>query len=288
MVPAVLNFVLEVNYNTCSIFLIYKTNLATIAQFIPFDSSKPYSIVLNDFRALETALKEKVEIHRHPTGNTPTHYRAPCFQTSFAQPYSFALHVEPSREGPTGTKTGTIVLVKTTPTIDRKTSKKRNEIRHLNSSVPGKFISVFRETLFPVAYTSCQGTGIPLCDKDGSAVKAKTASIFLDHDFLQEYEVAVGTPGTASSAVSTFREMCLQMEKSPFEVLTPGPDGSLLRGVVIKIDSEKAAIMLPPDKYPCSSAEKKLERPASTVSTLAYDIFEVPTGTFQNKFIPVI
>ena len=172
---------------------------------MPYISSNPYSIVLNDVLALETALKERVHRYRPPE-SSPLKTRVPCYRSSLDLPCTFAIHVEPSREGPTGQKNGTIVLFNTTSISDKRTSRKKYEIQRLNSSGTGKQPTyVFEETLFPIGYISKQGC-IPLLDGNGSTVKAKSASINLDHKFLHEYEVVIETPAgsAASNAVSAF------------------------------------------------------------------------------------
>ena len=253
---------------------------------MPYISSNPYSIVLNDVLALETALKERVQRYR-PLESSPLKTRVPCYRSSLHRPCTFAIHVEPSsREGPTGQKNGTIVLVNTTSITDKRTSRKKYEIQRLNSPGTGKQPTyVFEETLFPIGYISKQGC-IPLLDGNGSTVKAKSASIDLDHKFLHEYEVVIETPAgsAASNAVSAFGNLFFPVT-APFEIFTVSQDGTLLKGVVLTLDFEKARIMFPDGKYACSAGETKNEKPPS--ASFYNEVFDVPIGSFTTTFIPV-
>ncbi len=232
-------------------------------------------------------MKEKVETYRTKI-DSPTQTRVPCYRTSFVQPFSFAVYVEASstRDGPTGRKTGTIVLVDTKVTTkkEKQTLRKKHDIWFLNSH--RNATSVDRETLFPVVYTPKQGC-IDLRMENGSPVKAKNASIHLDHDFRLGYDVAFDTQkeSTAPNAVAGFESLYLQVT-APFEVYTSSEDGILVKGVVLTLDSTTARIMLPANlNFVCSTGESKLQN--SRFYNFCSELFDVPIDSFLKRFIPV-
>ena len=95
--------------------------------------------------------------------------------------------------------------------------------------------------------------------ENGSPVKAKNASIYLDHDFRLGYDVAIETQqeSTAPNALAGFESLYLQVT-APFEVYTSSEDGILVKGVVLKRYST-ARIMLPANvNFVGSTCESKL------------------------------
>jgi hypothetical protein len=245
--------------------------------------------------ALDDQLKDRITKYLVRRGNEHTN-AVPCYCPNLTDVRNcFVIYVAPSREDQVGIKYGEFVLLLGPGPKDSKTGKDKYSICFLSSFRKEATAQVLAETLFPPTFLSREG-GISLLDVSRSKVVVQSASISLDHSFKSDYHVSMLAAGAASRTSTTFRELYVEVE-TPFDVLTSSADGTVVKGVVLKIEEDLATVMFPKDKYTVSEGETKIVNQAeishssqSTLyrgSALVVDSFLLPATSFRNKVLPV-
>ena len=250
---------------------------------------------LTDMPALDAQLKDRIARYLNRRENRRTNV-VPCYCPNLTNmKNSFVIYVAPSREEQIGIKYGEFVLLLGPGPKDNKTGKDKYSICFLSSFRKETTAQVLAETLFPPTFLSREG-GISLLDVSRSKVAVQSASISLDHSFRSDYHVTTLAAGAASITSTTFGELYVEVE-TPFDVLTCSADGTVVKGVVLKIEEDLATVMFPKDKYTVSEGETKIVNQAeishSSQSTffrgclLVVDAFLLPAKSFRNKVLPV-
>jgi hypothetical protein len=252
-------------------------------------------VCLTDMPALDVQLKDRITryLNRRENGRSNA---VSCYCPNLTNmKNSFVIYVAPSREEQIGIKYGEFVLLLGPGPKDNKTGKDKYSICFLSSFRKETTAQVLAETLFPPTFLSREG-GISLLDVSRSKVEVQSASISLDHSFISDYLVSMLAAGAASRTSTTCGELYVEVE-TPFDVLTSSADGTVVKGVVLKIEEDLATVMFPKDKYTVSEGETKIVNQAeishssqSTLyrgSALVVDSFLLPATSFRNKVLPV-